>query len=112
MSDAVFTGTYSDFKIIKTRKVAQMVVEFPLEQGEKFINSFGLPNLPKPSSPTADPPILVPNGVFPDFVILSNFLSIFSCKNFFGLRRKFKFATLASLDGSFIPVPSILATTF
>ena len=44
MSDAVFTGTYSDFKIIKTRKVAQMVVEFPLEQGERFVNSFGLPN--------------------------------------------------------------------
>lgn len=42
--DAVFTGTYSDFRIIKTRKVAQVVVEFPIEQGERFVNRFGLPN--------------------------------------------------------------------
>ncbi|HCT52365.1 MAG TPA: hypothetical protein DF712_07885 [Balneola sp.] len=43
MKDAVITGTYSDFKIIKTRKVAQMVVEFPIEQGDQFISKFGLP---------------------------------------------------------------------
>jgi hypothetical protein len=44
MSETIITGTYSDFKIIKTRKVAQMVIEFPIEQGEQFISKFGLPN--------------------------------------------------------------------
>ena len=44
MSDeAVFTGTYSDFKVIKTRKVAQVVVEIPIERSETFVSKFGLP---------------------------------------------------------------------
>ena len=30
MTDAVITGTYSDFKLIKTRQVAQMIIEVPL----------------------------------------------------------------------------------
>ena len=44
MSETIISGTYSDFRIIKTRKVAQMVIEFPIEQGEQFISKFGLPN--------------------------------------------------------------------
>jgi hypothetical protein len=44
MSDkAVVKGCYSDFKIIKTRKVCQVVVELPLEQAQAFIHAFGLP---------------------------------------------------------------------
>ena len=42
--DVVITGTYSDFRLIKTRKVAQMVVEFPIEQGQSFVSRFGLPD--------------------------------------------------------------------
>ncbi len=41
--ERVITGTYADFKIIKTRKVAQMVVEFPIEQAESFVSKLGLP---------------------------------------------------------------------
>ena len=44
MSDArVITGTYSDFKIIKTRQVAQVVIEVPLERSKDVIDKFGLP---------------------------------------------------------------------
>jgi hypothetical protein len=45
MSDkAVAQGTYSDFKIIRGRKVAQIVVEIPIEQAQAFIHAFGIPN--------------------------------------------------------------------
>lgn len=43
MTDAVITGTYSDFKLIKTRQVAQMIIEVPLEKAEHVINIFGVP---------------------------------------------------------------------
>ena len=36
-------GTYSDLKIIKGRKVMQMVIEFPLEASSTFTECFGLP---------------------------------------------------------------------
>lgn len=41
--DRVITGTYSDFKIIKTRQVAQVVIEVPLERSKDVIDKFGLP---------------------------------------------------------------------
>lgn len=40
---AVFDGNFSDFKIVKTRSVAQVVVEIPLERGKQFIAAFGVP---------------------------------------------------------------------
>tara|TARA_R110000824_G_scaffold162525_1_gene338217 strand:- start:1297 stop:1725 length:429 start_codon:yes stop_codon:yes gene_type:complete len=44
MSDErVITGTYSDFKIIKTRQVAQVIIEVPLERSKEVIDKFGLP---------------------------------------------------------------------
>jgi len=43
MTDAVITGTYSDFKLIKTRQVAQIIIEVPLEKAEHVINIFGVP---------------------------------------------------------------------
>ena len=42
-NDAVITGTYSDFKLIKTRQVAQMIIEVPLEKAEHIIKVFGVP---------------------------------------------------------------------
>ena len=40
----VMRGTYSDFKLVKTRNVIQMVIEFPQEQGQEFTQKFGLPS--------------------------------------------------------------------
>jgi hypothetical protein len=40
---AVISGSYADFKIIKSRGVAQIVIEVPIEQAEKAIAAFGLP---------------------------------------------------------------------
>jgi hypothetical protein len=37
-------GTYSDFKVIKSRKVIQVVIEIPIEQGNSFVGMFGVPN--------------------------------------------------------------------
>ena len=37
------TGTYSDFKIIKSRSVAQVIVEVPLEEANNVIEVFGVP---------------------------------------------------------------------
>lgn len=42
MSRAI-QGTYADFKIIKSRSVAQMIVEVPLEQANEVVELFGLP---------------------------------------------------------------------
>lgn len=43
MADAVMRGAYSDFKVIKSRKVIQMVVEFPIESSASFVEMFGIP---------------------------------------------------------------------
>jgi hypothetical protein len=45
MSDkAAIAGTYSDFKIIRSRKVAQLIIEVPIEQAQALISALGLPN--------------------------------------------------------------------
>lgn len=43
MTDAVMQGAYSDFKVIKSRKVIQMVIEFPIESSATFVEMFGIP---------------------------------------------------------------------
>lgn len=46
MSDrpnAVIDGTYSDFKLVKTRSVFQMVIEGPIERAAEAIAMFGVP---------------------------------------------------------------------
>src|SRR6185312_4925497 len=40
---AVIDGSYADFKLIKTRSVAQICVEIPIEEAERFIGMFGIP---------------------------------------------------------------------
>lgn len=37
-------GTYADFKIVKSRGVAQFIIEVPIEQANQAINHFGLPD--------------------------------------------------------------------
>lgn len=43
MSDAVTTATYSDMKLVKTRGVMQMILEFPIEQAADIVGMFGIP---------------------------------------------------------------------
>ena|SRR5215204_6493031 len=50
---AAFSGSYADFKIIRTRKVCQVVIELPLEQGGAFVEAFGLPD------PGAEVPVAI-----------------------------------------------------
>lgn len=42
--NAVIDGVYADFKFVKTRGVAQVVVEIPLERAATFVEMFGVPN--------------------------------------------------------------------
>lgn len=42
-ANAVVSATYSDFKIVRTRSVAQIVLELPIEQAQGFVDMFGLP---------------------------------------------------------------------
>src|SRR5690349_9811828 len=42
MVDAIL-GTYSDFKLVKTRSVVQVVIEVPLERAQEVTDLFGLP---------------------------------------------------------------------
>ncbi len=42
-TNRITKGTYSDFKIVKTRNIAQIIVEIPLEQAEEFVTMFGMP---------------------------------------------------------------------
>jgi hypothetical protein len=39
-----FSGTYSDLRFVKSRKVAQIIIEIPIEQADGFIQAFGTPN--------------------------------------------------------------------
>jgi hypothetical protein len=40
------SGTYSDFKLVKTRGVVQVIVEFPIEEANQVLESLG--GLPMP----------------------------------------------------------------
>ena len=40
---AAIQGNYSDLKTVKTRSVAQMIIEVPIEQGEEIVRIFGFP---------------------------------------------------------------------
>jgi hypothetical protein len=44
MTDAALSGDYVDLRFIKTRKVCQIVIEIPIEQGNAFVQAFGTPN--------------------------------------------------------------------
>jgi hypothetical protein len=44
MADATFQGTYSDIKLVRGRKVAQVVVEIPIEAATAFVAAFGMPD--------------------------------------------------------------------
>ncbi|MEK9768069.1 MAG: hypothetical protein VW683_04015 [Betaproteobacteria bacterium] len=44
MTNQIMDGTYEDFKIIKTRKVAQVIIEIPIERAESWVQMFGLPS--------------------------------------------------------------------
>lgn len=39
-----FVGTYSDLRFVKSRKVAQVVIELPIEEANRFLQAFGAPN--------------------------------------------------------------------
>lgn len=41
---AAFRATYSDLRFVKTRKVAQVTLELPIEQAGDFVAAFGAPN--------------------------------------------------------------------
>ena len=42
-TNRIMKGTYSDYKLIKTRGVISVSVEFPIEQAEEFVRMFGMP---------------------------------------------------------------------
>lgn len=53
MSDkAAIAANYSDFKLVKTRSCAQVILEIPLEKAEAFLSLFGVP-LPGAERPVA-----------------------------------------------------------
>lgn len=52
MSQIAVKASYSDFKILKTRSVFQIVLEAPIEDAESFVTAFGLP-LPGRERPVA-----------------------------------------------------------
>lgn len=41
---AAFRATYSDLRFVKSRKVAQVIVELPIEDAGRFVEAFGAPN--------------------------------------------------------------------
>lgn len=43
MTKAAFQGSYADLKFIKSRSVAQIVIELPIEQAGAFVAAFGAP---------------------------------------------------------------------
>lgn len=49
---AVFQGSYTDLKFVKSRSVAQVIVELPIERAADFVAAFGAP-LPGAEIPVA-----------------------------------------------------------
>ncbi len=45
---AAFQGDFADFKLVKTRSVVQLILEFAIEEGPELVRAFGLP---QPGSP-------------------------------------------------------------
>lgn len=43
-NSAALYGDYVDLRFIKTRKVCQVIIEIPIEQGSAFVEAFGTPN--------------------------------------------------------------------
>lgn len=43
MTNALLPATFSDFRLVRGRKVAQLVMEVPIEQAEVAISLFGMP---------------------------------------------------------------------
>lgn len=41
---AAFRASYSDLRFVKSRKVAQVIVELPIEDAGRFVEAFGAPN--------------------------------------------------------------------
>ncbi len=41
--NAVIEGSYADFKLVKTRGVAQLVIEIPIERAAEAVAMFGIP---------------------------------------------------------------------
>lgn len=41
---SVFAGTYADLKFVRSRKVAQVVIEMPIEEATRFLAAFGAPD--------------------------------------------------------------------
>lgn len=41
---AVFAGCFADFKLVRTRKTVQVIIELPIEKGADFLNAFGMPD--------------------------------------------------------------------
>jgi predicted metalloenzyme YecM len=48
MTDAVTQGTFADFRLIKGRKVCQIVIEVPIEQADQALSALG--GLPQPAT--------------------------------------------------------------
>ena len=44
MTSRTFKGTYSDLKLIRSRKVATICIEIPLEGAAEFVRLFGMPD--------------------------------------------------------------------
>ena len=44
MTNTAVRGMYSDFKIIRTRSVVQIIIEMPIEAGNNFIAMYGVPD--------------------------------------------------------------------
>lgn len=42
-ANAIVSGTFSDFKLVKTRSVAQLVIEIPIERAADAVAIFGIP---------------------------------------------------------------------
>lgn len=40
---AVFSASYADFKLVKTRSSFQIIIEAPIEQADDFVRKFGIP---------------------------------------------------------------------
>ena len=53
MTAAIFQGSYCDLKFVKSRSVAQITIEIPIEKAQEFVAAFGAPN------PSAECPVAI-----------------------------------------------------
>jgi len=109
MASAAISGDYVDLKFVKGRKVAQIVIEIPIEAANAFVQAFGTPSpaegvpiaLARLQTPKSEPEVTKPHRRMNELP-LSQQAGILCSDKMFGLFIQERFNQNASYPIEFV----------